>query len=389
MPRRVGNVEKLPSGQYRARVTVGSKADGSRRQDTKTFDNEREAELWCYAHATEMGAHNDGIVGVTLSELWELYSDERLEQLAKTTQETYTWHMKARVLPELGDIEITDITHADIQRVLSTMTHGTASKSRTVLSAVLSYAVKNDILRENVMRRADFNLPEPKALAADDEAWDDDPFAAIEGELEVWDDKTVFRCLDLIQGLPLEPVWLACVGAGLRVEEAMALRPADVRRVIVEEVEVTQLAVHHATTRTENRRQTKTKKSVRVVTMLEPFGSRYWELCEGVERTKPICKSSASRQNKAWRSYFEPPKVHARMSPARAVRGRLQELPYIPLSKMRNTHATLMQQAGVMDSVNSMMHGHSQKVSYAHYLHPDTTKETIKASNKIRLHLVG
>ena len=169
----------------------------------------------------------------------------------------------------------------------------------------------------------------------------------------------------------------------------MALRPADVRRVKVEGVEVTQLAIHHATTRVEKRRQTKTRKSVRGVTMMEPFGTRYWELCDGVERTKPVCKASASRQNKAWRSYFEPPKVHARMSPARAVRGRLQELPYIPLSKMRNTHATLMQQAGVMDSINAAMHGNSQKVIYEHYLKPDTTQVTIDASNKIRLHLVG
>lgn len=389
MTRRMGTVDRLPSGKWRARVELGTKADGSRRIESKTFDNKREAELWCYTHATEMGAHPEGMAGVTLSELWRLYGDERGPQLAKTTMEAYAWHMEARVLPELGDTDITAITHGDIQRVLSEMTHGTAQKARTALSAVLSYGVKSGLLAENVMRRADFKLPEPKALDADDDAWDDDPFAAIEGELDVWDDETVFRCLDLIKGLPLEAAWLACVGAGLRVEEAMALRPADVRRMAVEDVEVTQLAVHHATTRVESRRQTKTRKSVRVVTMLEPFGTRYWELCDGVERTEPVCKASASRQNKAWRSYFEPPKVHARMAPARAVRGRLQELPYIPLSKMRNTHATLMQQAGVMDSVNSLMHGHSQKVSYAHYLKPDTTQAVIDASSKIRLHLVG
>ena len=389
MPRPVGNVEKLPSGMYRARVTVGERADGSRRQDTKTFDSERVAELWCYTHAAEMGAHPEGLAGVTLKTLWELYKDERGEQLAKTTLETYTWHMSARVLPELGEMDITAITHADIQRVLSTMTHSTASKARTALSAVLSYGVKTNLLSENVMRRADFKIPEPKTLDIDDDAWDDDPFAAIEGELEVWDDKTVFSCFDLIRGLPLEPVWLACVGAGLRVEEAMALRPADVRRVKIEDVEVTQLAIHHATTRVEDRRKTKTQKSVRVVTMLEPFGTRYIELCDGVERKKPVCKASASRQNKAWRSYFEPPKIHKRMSPARVVRGRLQELPYIPLSKMRNTHATLLQQAGVMDSMNSWMHGNSEKVIYEHYLRPDTTKVTINASNKIRLNLVS
>ncbi len=38
---------------------------------------------------------------------------------------------------------------------------------------------------------------------------------------------------------------------------------------------------------------------------------------------------------------------------------------------MRATHETLMQEAGVLASVNAATHGHSQRVSYAHYQRPD------------------
>ena len=37
--------------------------------------------------------------------------------------------------------------------------------------------------------------------------------------------------LPLMRGLRLEPTWLAMVGGELRLEEAMALRRVDVRRV--------------------------------------------------------------------------------------------------------------------------------------------------------------
>ena len=42
------------------------------------------------------------------------------------------------------------------------------------------------------------------------------------------------------------------------------------------------------------------------------------------------------------------------------------------MSRMRATHATLMQEAGVLDSVNAAAHGHSEAVAYAHYKRPDT-----------------
>jgi hypothetical protein len=52
---------------------------------------------------------------------------------------------------------------------------------------------------------------------------------------------------------------------------------------------------------------------------------------------------------------------------------------------MRATHETLMQEAGVLDSINAAMHGHSERVSYLHYQQADSAKASKKASEYLRL----
>ena len=196
------------------------------------------------------------------------------------------------------------------------------------------------------------------------------------------------KCFGKIRGMPLEPAWLACVGAGLRVEEALALRKIDVRRIEIGEREVTQLAVHAARTDLDRRKATKTKQSKRIVTMLEPFGERYWEIVQGIEgRESLVCPISAANQNKRWRGYFEKPSDSKNVPKKEGWnwRGRLHKLPYVPLSKMRNTHVTIMAESGVSDSINALMHGHTEMVERRHYLSPDVTQVTMEASQRFKL----
>jgi hypothetical protein len=329
-----------------------------------------------------MGKRPDLSAGITLEQVWKLYQERESERLAKKTMSVYRSQMRTW-LASIGEMDVSLIRPSHVQRVLDGLTHENALHAKRVLSAVLSFAVRMELLSVNPLHGQKLNIPED---APDECDFDDDPFAAIEEKRIVWDMDTVLRCLDLIRGLPLEPAWLACVGAGLRVEEAMALRPVDVRRTTMAGVEVTQLAVHHASTAVEKRKGTKTKGSVRIVTMLEPFGTRYWELVQMVDdRKAPVCPISASRQNKAWRSYFLPRSIAKHAPQATQHRGTLEELPYVPLSKMRNTHATLMAEAGVLDSINAAMHGHSERIASKHYIKPDTTSATVEASKRLRL----
>jgi hypothetical protein len=383
MTRRIGNIRRKPNGKYIAEVGVGTKSDGRVRRVSKTFDTMAEAERWCVTQSVEMGKRPDLAAGVTLSALWDLYVADKGKRLAKKTMQAYASLMSVHWLPTMGATDISSITCAQIQYRLDGMTHDNALHAKRCLSSVLTYAVGRGLLAENPMHGHKFDVPEKEVSQSD---FEDDPFAAIEESADVWELSTVLDCYERIRGLPLEPAWLACVGAGLRVEEAMALRKVDVRRVEVEGVEVTQLAVHAASTPVERGKATKTRQSVRIVTMLEPFGSRYWELREMVGEPKGlVCMASPGNQNRAWHNYFNPPKLHKRMSMERVTRGRLEGLPYVPLARMRNTHATLMQQAGVMDSINAAMHGHTERVSYEHYMRPDTSSATVAASRHLQL----
>ena len=79
-----------------------------------------------------------------------------------------------------------------------------------------------------------------------------------------------------------------------------------------------------------------------------------------------------------WKVLFEPvTSKHAKTKGRH--KGRLAGFPFVPLNRMRATHETYMQQAGVLDSVNAAAHGHSEVVSYRHYQRPDTVSAAMQA----------
>jgi len=390
--RRIGSIRALPNGRCLAQITRGTKADGTPRTRRKTFDTAQEAETWLAAMCAEMEDRPDLGAGVTLRVVWELYKRDREGVLATKSLATYAWYMEGAKggsvgcwLDWIGDVDVSDITPRMVQRRLDAMSRAKAKHAKSAISAVLTWACRAGLLAANPLRGHSFEYRDERA---EEDPFDDDPFAAIEGTRDVWGAATALRCFELIRGLPLEPAWLCCVGAGLRVEEALALRKVDVRRVRVGDHMVTQLAVHAARTDMDERKATKTAQSRRIVGMMEPFGARYWELASALgDRSELVCKVSAANQNKRWRGYFAEPSTskHAPRKEGCNNLGRLHELPYIPLAKMRNTHVTIMAESGVSDSVNALMHGHTEMVERRHYLSPDTTSATIRASERLRL----
>ncbi|MBR2683104.1 MAG: hypothetical protein IKE22_07565 [Atopobiaceae bacterium] len=387
----LGSVREYRRGKWRARIAVGTRIDGKPDVRSKVFGSEREAWDWIRTESVRLRSKR-APRGITFKQLWEIYERNRLPELAATTRKAYLQRAKG-LIRRFGDTDISSIRCEDFQAYLDTLTPSMAQKASTTMSAALTYATKHGMLDENPLYRAPKDFGESSRYAsADDEVWDDDPFAAIESKRDVWDVRTAIDCAERIRGLALEPVYLACVGAGLRVSEAFALRKMDVRRIVASydelgrEIWVTQLAVHHATTRDESRKSTKNAHSVGIVPMLEPFGERYWELaCACEDRHETICKLSAARQNKTWRTYFEKPpeEWHKRMSDDRKVQGRLYGLPYIPLSRMRATNTTICQENGVLDSINQHMHRNTGAVQQRHYMRPDTTEAAIKVSRRI------
>ncbi len=394
MRSRLGSKEKAASGRWRVRVSVGYGADGVQRTISRTVDTEEEADRAIAEIAADMGRRPEMGAGVTLSKVWELYQRDKAPRLAVKSQKNYDWCMRRYWLPRLGSRDVTSLCHADVQSVLTPLTRQNAIHARVALSSVLTYAVGEGLLSRNVCRETYEIARDDGGPSDDDPIWDENPFDAVEAGSVVWDAVTVMRALPLMEGLPLEPVWLAMVGGGLDLEEAFALRPIDLRRVEVMGRVVTQASVHHATNDMERRKGTKTGRRRRIVTMMEPFGTRLWELSREVGERDQICRTTPSNQNRSWRSYFAKPLDPESDDPeerrrARHVKkgtlykGRLRGFPYVALKNMRYTNASLMQEAGVLDSLNAAAHGHSQKVSYSNYQRADVASAAILTSEHV------
>ena len=378
---KLGSKRKLANGKWQIRVSHGYRVDGAQRTVTETVDTETDADRRILELAVQMGKAPDLGAGITLKKLWEIYLSDKGQRLASKTVQDYTRYMDGTWLPLMGDRDISSIRRREIQdAILKMRTRDLAMHAKRVMSSVLTYAANKGWLTDHPMRGVRFELPgETGNEWADEDVWNEDPFAAIESGRDVWDARTVLAALPRMHGLPLEPVWLAMVGGGLRMEEAFALRGMDVRRIEVGGREVTQVAVHHARTDLDERKRTKTSRSVRIVAIVDPFGERYYELAKSVPRDALVCDADPSNQNKRWRGYFDAPPAdpdrlkHRPRKAGFVHRSALYGLPYVPLSRMRATHSTIMQEAGVLDSLNAAAHGHSQSVARSHYMRGDTS----------------
>lgn len=370
--RKVGTRRVLADGRIKVTVSHGYRMDGTQRRISGYATSDADADRLALELAAELGRRPDLGGGLTLARWWQAYEVGKGARLTRATLLRYRLDMEHVWLPRLGDADISLISRADVQdALLSLPSRSAASHAKSSLSAVLSQAVTDGYLAANPVRGASFELPgDVGAADVSGIDYDVDPFAAIEGTSDVWDARTVMRAMSVLRGVPLEGCWLAMVGGGLRRSEALALRWRDVRRVEVAGREVTQIAVHHAETATDGRKRTKTRRSVRIVAMVEPFGARLWEL-RGDADAK-VCPVSVGNVNHRWQNMWATcESKHARVRDRRRGIMLAAGIPYLALGRMRATHETFMQQAGVLDSVNAAAHGHSEKVSYRHYQRAD------------------
>ena len=384
--RKVGTRKTLADGTIKVIVRRGVRNDGGRRALTGVAATEEEADALALELAAKLGSHVELGKGLTLERWWSAYKATRGKRIAKSTLGRYATEMNGTWIPALGDRDITLISHADIQEVvIRAATRSMAKERIKALSAVLTHAVREGHLSANPCRIAPFELPGDVGKAdLSGIDYDDDPFAAIEGVKDIWDVETVLDVMERLRGLPIEACWLTMIGAGLRREEALALKWKDVRRVRVAGRDVTQLAIHASNTAKDGIGITKTHKSVRIVAMVEPFGARLWELAG--DRDALVCDLSPKNISRRWRSMWQPLKggKHMPKKPATYVLKGIMleepEVPYICLKQMRATHVTMMQAAGVPDSLNAAAHGHSERVAYSHYMQPDLPEAAERAS---------
>ena len=175
--RNVGSVYRIDSGRWCARIQNGVRADGTPRRKPKVFDTKAEAESWIAQQAYELGIRGDLFAGVTLAKLWPIYAKSRADALTKKTIATYKWNIERIWLPPIGDMDVTMLTPATVQRILDTLTHENAKHAKTALSVVLSWAVREDIIKSNPIRGHTFAYPAKVTQESDyDDDYDDEDY---------------------------------------------------------------------------------------------------------------------------------------------------------------------------------------------------------------------
>lgn len=348
--RKVGNV-------WEARVRSGYRSDGGQRELRETFETEPEADEWLAKMRVTLGRLPNAGDSMTLGDYYrDFFVPEREGYLTHATMRRYDGDWKRHIEPAFGDRPMDSIRHPEVQALVLTLTRSQAKHVVSALRAILRSAWDDGLLDSEPMRHR-LRLPR-----------------SAEQQRGVWDAPTVARAMSAMSGTPLEALWLVMVGGGLRREEAYALYWRDLSfesapSIGGGESTMCRAVVDDAVTIEDGRKGTKTAFSRRVVSIADPFASRLAEIAG--EPDDQICGIALTSVNRSWRKLWEePPK---RSCPS-SYRGRMLEagVPYLEPSRMRATHETIMQAAGVPDTLNARAHGRadSSQVGYRNYLNP-------------------
>ena len=319
---------------YEVQATNGYRPDGKRRRvSRRVHGTMRDAQAMAVKLDLEMGNNPALGSGATLDGYFEGVFMASHADLDPKTLENYRTLWRLHVSPRFGSRPVEEPSPAEVQAWVSSMTRGNAVHAAKLLRSVLRDAWYMGVLPHEPMRRP---LRYPKAPC---------------GKLDVWSGSEVLYALSRLHGHRLLPLVTVMLGAGLRRSEAMALAWEDVSF----SDGIARMMVVRGASRADG--GTKNEGSVRAVAMMEPFAS----ILEECRSTGPLCPMNERNVKRNWHALF-------------ADGGELDGVRYIPMKQLRATNTTLMHEAGVPDTVLSMVHGHADvRTDYRHYIAPTST----------------
>lgn len=361
--RRLGSVTVLPNGRVLARVQSGRRIDGSPRTMSRVVDTEAEAEVAIAQMAAEMGRDPHAGERVLLSWYFEaLFVPGREGNVTRAMMRQYRGVWRNHIEPTFGSWYIEDIDHAAVQAwVYDSPTRQTAEKRVRILRAILNQARMDGVTSSRVMEDR-YRLPRGTTRPG-----------------PVWSADEVARALPVIRRTPLARLWCVMVGGGAGREEAAALYERDLTYTPVtrmgpdgpEEGWAVTCQVSEVVTPEDGRKEPKNDRRYRCLYIEDPFATVLWQT-RGDDPDEPICPIYVGGIPRAWNAMWEPRKVGTDGN-GRYYRGCMlgTGVPRIPPNRMRATHESLMQQAGVQDTLNAALHGRSNvQTGYRHYLVP-------------------
>jgi integrase len=148
-----GNVRLLPSGRYQARYTdVGGSVH------SRTFLSRREAQHFLAAAQADIARgdwRDPRSAKVRFGDYAEAWMATRVN-LKATTRELYTWVLHKYLIPQLGQVELEDLSSVRVRKWYAELTRvaapSSARQSYALLRTILATAVDDDVLTRNPCR---------------------------------------------------------------------------------------------------------------------------------------------------------------------------------------------------------------------------------------------
>ena len=339
---------KLKDGStvYDVVIEYGRDFTGKRSRKKKTFRTLKEAqrEEESSKRLRESIKHRTG--RITLAEYIERYYwPIASKRLAATSLDTYRIEIEKRIIPHLGNCEISNIERKHIQYMLdSCQTEAPARKCLSTLKTILSEAVGDGFADANPALLK-YALP-PKGKKRDNGVILAD-FAQIVPFIEYVQDTAPEAITRLVMtGLML----------GLRPEERYAL---DYEDFDFSDGTVTVQSAYVSARGGNQLKQPKTELSRRVIPMPKPFQDWFYYTSNGQGAWivgKDGKRLSPSTGRKMWNRYLD----------------KNPQLPRVTLENMRHSFATACLHAGMNIEDLSRMLGHSDiNTTFRRYVKPD------------------
>lgn len=366
--RKLGTIHQLKDGTWSVRVSRGTNANGSRRTATVRVSGARgDAEAAAVRLASEMGRAVSAWSGLTLSQYyWGVFRDHPScngTVRAPSTLEQYDGVFRRSVEPVLGDRDLSGLRHEDMKACI--LDSSAPRKTKVVLRAIMRSAYDDGLTNEKPFDRRIVTPPVTK-----------------QKQERAWNAQEAAEALRKLDGYP-DPMIeaYAILGlSGLRCEEAMGTAPRDVHAVDYYDAATGKagrsLVVDVTQTYTQAggvRQVAKNAFSHRSVPVVIQGRARLLRI---MNATKPDDPEALGEWRNARTVNLSRDQLVYRWNKACRDLG----IRRIPPDMLRHTSETLMQAAGLQDTLVSRLHGHTElKTDYAHYMRPDAATAEMAA----------
>lgn len=255
-PKGEGSITKLPSGNYRMLITIGTGIDGKQKRKSVTAKTKAELLQKVSMLRLQCGQKTERVLKV--SELVSLFMQAYETQLAANTIKNYRSTIKAVLYP-IYNKNINDVTGEVLDHILDTIKQkdnkaynvSTLQSFKKKVAAIFNYAVHKHWLSHSPT--SDMR----KRKKGDTKA--NKTMIPTEGEMKEILKQAMFMDKEKEKCVPLYPFFLLAVSTGMRIGELIDLKWSDIN------MKRHTIDIHHQCTLEGTMKPLKTSSSYRII----------------------------------------------------------------------------------------------------------------------------